>query len=148
VTRARTVQAADSTEIDDALVARLLSDATLKSLLPDGVWWDVAGKDSEQFVVVTLVDHVDVPVFGRRGAESFLYLVKAVVLNRSGGDIKAAAKRIDQLLDDQPLTVPPEYGFAAMYRERRIRLTEVDTENAAIRWLHRGGHYRVQVGVA
>jgi len=139
----------DSSLVDDALTTLLLNDATLQSLLPDGIWWDLAGKTDRpptRFCVLTHVSHTDVPVFGGRGYEDYVYQVKAVMLNALSVDIKAAAHRFDELLDDGTLTVPG-YAFMAMFRESRIRYPEVDAENASIRWLHRGGHYRVQVAI-
>lgn len=136
----------DSSLIDDALMSTLRDDPALKAICPDGVWWEVGDDKSKRFIVVSLVDHSDVPVFGGRAWENNLYLVKAVMLNSAGGSVGAAAARIDALLNDQPLSVDG-FGFMAMYRERRIRLTERDSENSAIRWLHRGGHYRVQVAL-
>ena len=124
---------------------KLRTDPQLKAILPDGVWWDSGDEKSKRFVVCSLVDHVDIPVFGGRAQEDYLFLVKAVMLNSAGGSVKAAAARIDALLNDQPLDIGGGFNFMAMFRERRIRITESDSENSAIRWLHRGGHYRVQV---
>jgi len=136
----------DSSAIDAALVAWLQADAALSALLPDGVWIDEAGEGSTRFAIVALLDEHDVPVFGGRAYEDTLFVVKAVMLSTAGGDIQAAAARIDELLDDQPLTVAG-YGWMTMHREARMRLTEVDDVNAAIRWHHRGGHYRVQMAL-
>jgi len=142
--------AIDSAQIEDALLAVLLNDTVLQSICPDGVWWDVAGeaggKPARRYVVVALLTHADEPVFGGRGAEDYTFLVKAVMLNASSVDSRAAAQRFDELLDDEVLTLP-DYVFGAMFREQRIRYVETDAENPAIRWLHRGGHYRVQVGI-
>ena len=150
----------DSSLVEDALIAKLLNDAQLKSLLPDGWWWDVAsevagaGKSTtpKRFGIVSLVDHSDVPVFGGRAWEEYLFLVKGVVLNGTGGDIKAAAARIDAILDPPPPATPATlsiagYGLMAMFRVKRVRYTERDDKDAAVRWLHRGGHYRVQVAL-
>jgi hypothetical protein len=83
-------------------------------------------------------------VFGQRGYEDGLYAISARMLEGTGGDIKAAAKRIDELLADQPLTVAG-FVWMATYRESRIRITEVDDVDPSIRWQHRGGNYRVQM---
>lgn len=140
----------DSSLVEDALVAVLLNDAVLQTLVPDGVWWGAAGEVQgiapTRYVVVALIDEVDEAVFGGRGAETYLFLVKAVMLNASSVDGRAVAQRFDTLLDDQVLDIPG-YAFADMYREARIKNTETDAENPAIRWLHRGGHYRVHVGI-
>lgn len=137
----------DSSLVDDALMARLINDAQLKALLPDGVWWDAATEGKTRVCIVSLVEHSGNPVFNGRGWDSALYLVKAVMLNSSSVNIAAAAKRIDDLLDtDGKGTVIdiPNYGQAASFRESRVRMTERDDQNAAVRWLHRGGRYRVQ----
>src|SRR5262245_29631199 len=125
----------DSSLVEDALLALLLGDAALTTLLPDGMWWDVAGEGPTRFGIVSLISHADVPALGGRAWEDYLFLVKAVMLNASSSQIRSAAYRIDQLLNDQPLVVAG-FGCMAMFREARIRYTENDADNAAIRWLH------------
>jgi hypothetical protein len=110
------------------------------------VAYDEAPQKSERFVIVSLVDEVDEGKFGGRAYEDALFLVKAVMLSTSGGNIQAAAARIDTLLEDQPLTVAG-YTWMTTHREARVRITEVDEQDAAIRWQHRGGHYRVQMSL-
>jgi len=136
--------------MDQALIDHLLNDAPLRALAPDGVFWEEAGAsmatggNSTQFVIVSLVDAVDEPMFGGRAWEDGLYLVKFVELSSVAvKNIRAGAARIDVLLEDQPLTVAG-YTPMTVHREARIRLTEVDDTDASIRWQHRGGHYRVQ----
>ena len=94
-------------------------------------------------MIVSFVDENDEAVFGGRAIEDGLYLVKAVSLSTAGVNMQAAAARIDTLLDEQTLTVSG-YTHMAMFRESRVRITEVDDEDASIRWFHRGGRYRVQ----
>jgi hypothetical protein len=138
----------DSSLVDDALVTKLLNDAQLKNLMPDGVFWDEANAGSKKFVIVSLIDEADEATFKKgRSIEDSLYLVKAVCLGSTGANIRAAAKRIDALLEDQPLTIEG-YELMTMHRESRIRSTEVDEIDPAIRWQHRGGRYRVQVAVS
>ena len=136
----------NSSAIDNAVVAVLLADATLAGLLPDGVYFDVAKPKAKRFVIVSIVETLDEPVLGSRGYEDVLYLVKAVGLVSTGVDVKAAAQRIDELLEDQPLTIP---GYVHMLtcREARIRYPETDEVDDTIRWQHRGGHYRVQASI-
>jgi hypothetical protein len=142
--------APDSSLVEDALMELLRTDATLRGICPDGVWWDSSDVKSKRYVIVSLVDHSDVAAFSEDGQcrawEDYLFLVKAVVLNSSGSSVGAAAARIDALLNDQPLTVTG-FNSMAMFRENRVRNTEQDGENTAIRWLHRGGRYRVQVSL-
>lgn len=132
----------DSSAIDNALIALLGADATLLALCPNGVYFAESPPGSTRFVIVSLVDEDDIQMFGARAFEDTLYLVKAVMLSTAGGDIKAAAARIDALLEQQTLTVPG-YGISTMHRESRERSTEVDDLDPALRWLHRGGMYRV-----
>jgi hypothetical protein len=140
----------DSSLVEDAVIAALLNDSVVQSLAPDGVWWDSAGLVQgiapTRYVVVSLITETDVPVFGGRGAEDYVFLIKAVMLNASSVDMRAIARRFDTLFDDGALVVPG-YVFGAIFREQRVRFTEEDADNPAIRWLHRGAHYRLQVGI-
>lgn len=139
--------AGDSSDIDAALLAKLGADATLLAICANGVKVDVGEADDTKFVIVSLVDEADAPMFGGRALEDTLYLVKAVMYFKAGvnmalPDIKGAAARIDALLENQPLTVAG-YSYMTMRRESRVRFTEVDDEDTSIRWFHRGGNYRV-----
>lgn len=141
--------AVDSSDIDAALMAVLQNDATLKAAMPDGVFFGLAsksiatGNNSTRFVLVSILESHDEAVFGGRAIESVLYLVQAVSLS---GDSKGAAKRIDQLLEDQPLTVGG-YTWMSTGREQRIRELERDDVDASIVWTHRGGMYRVEMSI-
>jgi len=144
----------DSSDIDAALVAKLGSDATLLTLCPNGVYVDEAPQGATRFVIVSLVDEVDEPVFGQRGYEDALFLVEARMLSTANGNIKAAAARIDTLLEDQTIMAPGSptvqvhgYTWMTCYRESRVRLTEVDDVDPSIRWFRRGGNYRIQFAV-
>lgn len=134
----------DSSAIDNALIALLGSDSALLALCPNGVYWDEAPPGSTRFVIVSLVDEHDDPMFSGRAFEDGLYLVKAVMLSTASGDIRAAAARIDVLLEQQSLTVSG-YNTSTMRRESRLRFTEVDEVDTSIRWQHRGGRYEVVV---
>lgn len=136
----------DSSAIDAALLARLVGDAALSAILTDGWYFDEAKQGAQRFGIVSLIDEADEAVFGGRAIESALYLVKAVVLATTGADVKTAAARIDALLEEQPLTVAG-YNGMAVFREGRIRITEVDEVDPSIRWQHRGGQYRVDMSI-
>lgn len=136
----------DSSEIDAAILAKLVNDATLAALLPDGVWMDEASQGSTRFVIVSLIEEADEGVFGGRAFENALYLVKAVEKSASGVNIKAAAARIDALLEDQSLSASG-YTWMSTVREERVRFVEVDGVDPSVRWQHRGGRYRVQFSV-
>jgi len=135
--------------MDQALIDHLLNDAPLRALAPDGVFWEEAGAsmatggNSTQFVIVSLVDEVDEPMFGGRAWEDGLYLVKFVELSSVAvKNIRAGAARLDVLLDLASLTIAG-YALMLLRREARIRFTEVDETDSSIRWQHRGGHYRL-----
>lgn len=140
----------DSSLIENGVIAKLGSDATLLALVPDGVYYDEAPPNAKRFVIVSIADSVDTPAFSKgRAVEELLLMVKAVMLSTASGNIQAAAARIDTLLDDGTLTVVG-YDFAAMFRDPdqpRIRETEVDDLDPDLRWFHRGGFYRVQMAV-
>jgi hypothetical protein len=138
----------DSSDIDSALVAKLAADATLTTLMPGDVWIDEGPPGLTRLVIVSLVDEVDVDKFGGTAFEDGLYLVKAVEKKPAtgSGNIKAATARIQVVLHDQPLVVAG-YTHMTMHREARVRSTEVDEQDEAIRWWHRGGRYRVQQSV-
>jgi hypothetical protein len=140
---------ADSSDIDAALIEVLQADATLRAAMPDGVFFGLAGlsfatgKNATKFVLVSILANLDRPVFGGRAIESILYLVQAVSLS---GDSKGAAKRIDELIEDQPLTVAG-YTWMASAREQRVREMERDDVDPSIVWTHRGGMYRIELSV-
>jgi len=137
----------DSSDIDNALIAKLGADATLLALMPNGVYFDEAPPASTRFVIVSLVDAQDVAQLGGRAYEDVLYLVEARALSTSGGDVKTAYARIETLLEDGALTVSG-YGLMTMHREGRpTGRVEVDDADRSIRWYRRGGYYRVQMAV-
>jgi hypothetical protein len=134
----------ESSAVDAALTAKLLSDPTLMAIATDGVYFDEAAPNATRFIVLSLIDEHDEPMFGGRAYEDALYLVKLVALSTSGADVRAGAARINTLLDYGTVTVTG-YSLMTLRREARVRYTEVDGVDRSIRWQHRGGHYRVQV---
>jgi hypothetical protein len=134
----------DSTAIDTALIALLAADATLLSYCPNGVFYAEAPGGSTRFVIVSLIDESDAPMFGARAYEDALYLVEARMLSTAGGNIAAAAKRIDELLENAVMTIT-NYRVMTLHREERTRFTEVDALDASLRWLRPGGMYRLDV---
>ncbi len=137
----------DGSEIDNAVVALLGSDAALLALLPNGVYLDEAPAGSTRFVIVSLVPSPDTAIFGARAFEEPLYLVKAVGLSVINGvplpptTMKAAAARIDALLEDGTVLVAG-YAPITLHRVMRIRALEMDDLDPSIRWFHRGGRYQ------
>ena len=139
---------ADSSNIDAALLAVLAADATLSGLMPDGVWIDVAPPGSKQFVRISLDDERDEAVFvAGRAIEDASFLVEAVELSTvAASHVRAAAARIDALLEDHRLIVA-DYACMTVHREKRERITTDDAADPSLRWSRRGGHYRVQMSV-
>jgi hypothetical protein len=137
----------DTSDVDAAVVTLLQNDATLKTLSPDGVYFDEAPPHTKQFVIVSLATGTDEDQYGgpqqRRAYQDLLYLVKAVELTTVPvKNIKAAAARIDALLEDATLTATG-YGAITAHRVNPVRTLEVDQIDDTIRWQHRGGNYRV-----
>lgn len=138
----------DSGDIDAALLAKLGSDPALLGLMPNGVYFGEAPSGLKQFVVVSVVIATDLPGFGARGIEDALYLVKAVELSTMDPrNVRAAAQRIDELLERQPLTIP-NYGHMVTMRTERVRYPETDDRDRLLRWEHRGGRYQVMAAPA
>ena|ERR1700741_1349485 len=135
----------DPSAIDNALVTKLASDTALLALMPNGVAWDEAPANSTKFVIVSLLSALDEPKLGGRAREENVYLVKAVSRDPNA-NMQGAAKRIDELLEGQPLTIVG-YSLMVLRRVERVRFTEVDEVDRAIRWYHRGGHYELVAAV-
>jgi hypothetical protein len=135
----------DSSLIINGLIALLGSDAELLALMPNGVYYELAAKGATRYVTVALRGSHDVAEFGRRAIEYGDYIVKAVGLDArlpAIDDMRAAAYRIDQVLEDQPFVVAG-YEWMTTYRTEVINYPEVDGENQSLRWYHRGGVYHV-----
>lgn len=138
-----------SSDIDDAVVVRLMNDTTLMAETPDGVYFDVAKPDATRYVLVSIVhDDRDDTFDPAAPVETMVYAVKAVMLASAGGQPKAAETRIDDLLHNGTLALPPTYSLVdlqRLYPDGRIRYAERDDVDKSIRWHHRGGRYRVSV---
>lgn len=137
----------DTSAIANAVIAKLGADATLLALVPNGVHWGEAPAGSTRFVIVSLADAHDIITFRGRTIESALFSVEARMLVSAGGNIQAAAARIDALLEDQPLTVAG-YTWMSTLRESPSRpAPEIDAVDTSIRWNRRGGMYRVEMSI-
>ncbi len=135
---------ADASDVDAAIVEKLASDATLMSMMTDGVFIDVSPSGKTKCVIVSLVIHEDHYMFGAEAYERSLYLIKAVEKSSTGTTIKAAAARIHTLMQDVELPIAG-YQHMLTQREERVRYTEVDLDDNDARWQHRGGRYAVFV---
>ena len=135
----------NSGAIDQAIIGALQADATLQALIPDGVYFNLAQPGKKRFGLVGIFDALDVGMFGQRDYEETLYFVKAVGLSTvtTLSNMKAAAHRIDELLELAQLT-PPDYVWVDCVREERLADTVPDPIDASLFWFHFGGHYRVK----
>ena len=135
----------DSSTITVALLARLRSDATLRGLMPDGVWPQQAPPGAKRFVIVSPVPPMrNVYVFEGLAFKDGQYLVEARALSTTGGDVNAAAVRIGAVLTEDALTVPG-YGVMLCRCDEDLETVEVDAINPSIQWNRCGGHFRVVV---
>ena len=133
------------TEVERALIGKLAADATLSTLLPDGVFYDVAPIGSTKFAIVSLSTSRGLDELA--DAETFralIYIVKAVALGSGSDTVAAADFRIQEIVDRQPLDFPPAAGASLMVARwvDRIRYTEIANGEA---WQHRGARYEITV---
>ena len=137
----------NSSDVDAAVVQRLVTDPTLAALMPDGVWLNVARKDATRFVVLELLTHTDTYGFNFEAWELFGYQVKAVSLNSTGSDVNAAAARIRELLTDAVDMPIPGYPGDAVETDDRHSLSRcrrrepVDPLATPRRALRRASHH-------
>lgn len=144
--------ATDSSAILNAIIAKLSADQPLLQLMPDSVWEEEAPVNAKRFVIVRQVIAQDKDEFQRRGYEDLVVRIEARTLVSANGDVRAAANRIDLLMDPQgpgaraDLDVPG-YRLMVCKREEPVRGTEVDDRDATIRYKRRGGQYRIMMAV-
>jgi hypothetical protein len=139
------MSAADVAAVDAAVVAVLAGDATLKALLPDGVWANVGPANKTRFVVVQYQTHEDVEGFGGALYESFSYSITAHVMEATGTTANAAAARIHALLHDQVLAPIAGYTHMSTLRTDRVSFPAIDAIDNDIRFWMAGGDYEVVV---
>lgn len=136
---------ANSSNIENAILARLGGDPILLSLMPNGAYYGIAPARMTRYVTVALEGSDDVAAFGRRVQEDLRVRVVAVGLSSalpSADVMDDAAHRIDELLEDEPIAVDG-FTWATIYRMGRIRETDRDFGNPELVWYLRGGIYRV-----
>jgi hypothetical protein len=133
------------TEVERALISKLAADATLSTLLPDGVFYDVAPIGSTKFAIVSLsTSRVLDELADAETFRALIYIVKAVALGSGSDTVAAADFRIQEIVDRQPLNLPPAAGASLMVARwvDRIRYTEIANGEA---WQHRGARYEITV---
>jgi hypothetical protein len=135
----------DATEVERALIGKLSADPALAAALPDGVYYDLAPLGSTKFVIVSLSASRGLyEINDGETLRAFIYVVKGVALGTASNSVAAADKRIQELIDRQPLDLPPEAGASLMVARwvDRIRYTENLNNDV---WQHRGGRYEITV---
>ena len=108
--------ATDSSAIDAAIVAALQADAALASLMPDGVYMDIAPPGLQRYVIVSLVIAEDRATFEGRAIEDCLYLVKAVMLTTTSttGEADSIDASDSGLVRSAMLTMHPRASTKSM----------------------------------
>src|SRR5436190_19427976 len=130
--------------VDDALVAYLNGDATLRAALPDGAYYAEAPPGAKRYLLVELIAHEDTGAYA--GADAFhaiTYLVRAIALSTLVAEpaMAAIAERLHALLQDAALAVPGYAAGITLARTTRIRDTVPDLVDKTLRWYSRGGQY-------
>jgi len=128
----------DSSKIEAAIFTAL-NDPTLKTLCPDGAWWNAAPQGKTKFVVVSLPTASEEYEEGRTAFEQPTYLIKAVAKESSTATVDAAAARIRVLVE--ALQAATGYHLMRVQRLERVKYADPDPVDAAIQWQHSGGLY-------
>lgn len=135
----------DATEVERALIGKLAADPALATSLPDGVYYDTAPIGSTRFAIVSL--SASRGLYELNDGETLralIYIVKAVVLGTSSTNVAAADKRIQELVDRQPLDLPAASGATLMVARWVDRIRYTETANNEV-WQHRGARYEITV---
>ena len=133
----------DTSQVRRALIALLSADAQLHALLPDGVYFGTAPLNRLRFLFLRQETHVDEPMQVQALAfETVSFLIKAVIQSSSINDVDAAAVRLMDLLNYQPLTING-YTLMVGHRTEDVSFNEVDDTNRY--WQHGGGVYEFVV---
>lgn len=137
---------ANSTAVDDAVLERLAGDAALMALLPDGVWWGIAPLQATRVCLVSQLEHEDHYVMpGRVLYEQYVYLVQAVTRGADPTTAKAAAFRIDELLQFSTIEAAGYHPSMLCRRTTRLNpLPDLD-DTTDERWCHAGAQYSVMI---
>lgn len=130
--------------IEEAVIAKLRADATLRTLAPGGVFQDIAPPAvGEPFVIVTLQAHQDIyeqdVASAEPAMETGFVLVKAVGQATTRAAVKAAGARVHAVLQGATLTISGGHSMDVS-RENRVAYVEAD---GPVRWQHSGGIYAV-----
>lgn len=137
----------DSSAVMNSVIALLGADATLLGLMPNGVYEDLAAPGSTRFVIVSQVDADDEGIL-LGGMEHHWIEIEARALSTTRGDVRAAAVRVDELLEPdtgRSTLAIQGYKVIDIEREKPLRHREGDEVDAAIQWVRRGGQYRIDV---
>jgi hypothetical protein len=143
----------DSLTPTGAVVAYLAADVMLAALATGGVWEEPAPQEATPVVVgqappVFVTVRLQADTMGRCGGggrwHGALYAVQAVGVAERIEAVEAAAVRLDALLmrsrDEGRVLIG--WHVMGLGLEQPIEYPDVETETG-LRWLHRGGLYRL-----
>lgn len=130
-----------------ALTAKLLADAPLMALMPDGIYRDLASAGKTNFIILSKASDFRAYMFQGMAYEAVTYLVKAVSFSKSGTVAEQAAARMLTLLQDGSLTIT---GYTLMVMQLAedggtVEYVEPDEANLDARWQHRGWNFDITV---
>lgn len=132
----------DPAEVIKAVVAKLDADATLLALVPAGAYRNVAPAEVQKAVIVELVIHQDVYAMRSVAYDKTFVRVKAVERSKSTTGVDAAAARIQDVLQDQALTITG-YRHRSTRRMEHIAEVETDDDDPEEHWQMAGGIYEI-----
>jgi hypothetical protein len=133
----------NSSDVDAAVIAQLQNDPELAAFGP--VVFGLAMKGETKFISIAQIDHDDLYSLGGGITwEAFDYLIEAVEQGSSGTNVKAAANRIRQVLQDALLTPAGYHLRIVEQRTHYVRIPEYDDVTGQY-WQRRGGRYEVKV---
>lgn len=134
----------DQLEVETWLYARLNGDATLKGLLGTGerIFREVAPVGAAlPYVVYQHRSHSDVRgVASQRIMGNLTYMVKVIAQTADALSVKAAAVRVDVLLQGASGTTA---GGRVIGCIREQSVTYEETADSGVRFQHLGGIYRI-----
>ena len=128
----------------------LAADPTLSTLAPGGVWEDPAPSNQSAPVVVLLYETAeDDTCGGGSRVTRFYYAAKVVGTAAMIATVRQAALRLDALLHFGPIAQEHLPGYNVLTSKRLEPIAYPDPEpSTGVRYMHRGGHYQIDVEAA
>jgi hypothetical protein len=136
--------------ITPELVDYLKADGVLALLAPGGVWEDPAPANQDAPVVAVLYETAeDQTCGGGSRVTRFYYAAKVVGTASMIATVRQAALRLDALLHFGPIAQEHLPGYNVLTAQRLEPISYPDPEpTTGVRYMHRGGHYQIDVEAA